>query len=152
MLNGDKKVTRAEVVRVARSLVGVRFKHQGSNPETGLDCRGVIEYIGLALWGREIPLRDYQRTPDGAEFLAKMRAELEEVPLEEMREGDAVLIHFPKTAEAQHGGIVAEGPYERMLIHAWEGRGEGSVREEPLRESGWKFRNIDFVFRFPVAD
>jgi hypothetical protein len=95
-------------------------------------------------------LRDYQRTPSGAEFLEKMRAELEEVPLEEAREGDAVLIHFPKTTEAQHGGILAEGPYERMLIHAWEGRGEGNVREEPLR--GWKLRNIDFVFRFPVVD
>jgi cell wall-associated NlpC family hydrolase len=151
MLQGDRKVTRAEVVAAARSLVGVRFKHQGSDPATGgVDCRGVLEYVGLVLWGRDIPLRDYQRAPSGAEFLEKMRAELEEVPLREAREGDAVLIHFPKMTEAQHGGILAEGPYEMMLIHAWEGRGEGEVREEPLR--GWKLRNVDYVFRFPVVD
>lgn len=150
MPTSEKQVFRADVVRVARSLVGVRFKHQGSNPETGLDCRGVIEHIGLVLWGREIPLRDYQRAPSGAEFLAKMRAELEEVPVEEALEGDAVLMHFPHCDEPQHGGVLAQGPYERMLIHAWEGRGEGSVREEPLR--GWKLRNIDFAFRFPVVD
>lgn len=151
MLASDKRVTRADVVRVARSLKGVPFKHQGSDPATGgVDCRGVLEYVGLVLWGRAIPLRDYQRAPSGAEFLEKMRAELEEVPLEEAREGDAVLIHFPKTTEAQHGGILAEGPYERMLVHAWVGRGDGEVREEPLR--GWKLRNIDYVFRFPVVD
>src|SRR5688500_295986 len=108
MLQGDKNVSRADVVRVARSLVGVRFKHQGSDPATGIDCRGVLEHVGLVLWGRKIPLRDYQRTPSGAEFLEKMRAELEEVPIDEAREGDAVLIHLPKTAEAQHGGILAE--------------------------------------------
>jgi cell wall-associated NlpC family hydrolase len=144
------RVTRGDVVGVARLLIGVPFRHQGSDPDMGLDCRGVIEWIGLVLWGRKIPLRDYQRKPSGAEFLEKMRAELTEIDPGEAGHGDAVLIRFPKDTEARHGGILAAGPHELMLIHAWESRGAGEVREEPLR--GWKSRNIDFAFRFPVAD
>lgn len=140
-------VTRDDVVAVARTLIGVPFRHQGSYPETGIDCRGVIEYIAFVLWGRPIPHRDYQRKPDGVEFLEKMRAEMAEIDPAEARHGDAVLIHFPRDTEARHGGVLANGPYELMLIHAWEGRGEGEVREEPLR--GWKQRNIDYAFRFP---
>lgn len=144
------RLTRADVQAAARLLLGVPFKHQGSNPDTGLDCRGVIEFLGFTLWGRRIPLRDYQRRPSGAEFLEKMRAELQEIPKEEARPGDAVLIHFPRDDEARHGGVLAEGPYELMLIHAWENKGAGEVREEPLR--GWKLRNIDYAFRLPVVD
>lgn len=140
-------VTRDDVVAVARLLRGVPFRHQGSNPETGIDCRGVIEWIAFVLAGRPIPPREYQRTPSGTEFLEKMRAEMVEIDPAEAGHGDAVLIHFPKDTEARHGGVLASGPYELMLVHAWEGRGEGEVREEPLR--GWKLRNIDYAFRFP---
>jgi cell wall-associated NlpC family hydrolase len=141
------RITRDDVAAVARLLKGVPFRHQGSYPETGLDCRGVIEYTAFALWARPIPPREYQRKPDGAEFLEKMRAEMVEIDKDEAGHGDAVLIHFPRDTEARHGGVLASGPYELMLIHAWESRGEGEVREEPLR--GWKLRNIDYAFRFP---
>lgn len=144
------RITRDDVVAVARLLKGTPFRHQGSYPETGLDCRGLLEYVARVLWGREIPPRSYQRVPSGVEFLEKMRAELEEIDPGEARHGDAVLIHFPKDTEARHGGVLANGPYELMLIHAWESRGEGEVREEPLR--GWKQRNIDYAFRFPVTE
>lgn len=140
-------ITADDVVAVARLLKGVRFEHQGSHPETGLDCRGVIEWVAHVLAGRAIPQRDYQRRPSGTEFLEKMRAEMVEKDRTKARHGDAVLIHFPRDTEARHGGIVAQGPHELMLIHAWENQGEGSVREEPLR--GWKLRNIDYAFTFP---
>jgi cell wall-associated NlpC family hydrolase len=146
-------LTRDDVVRVARTLLGVPFRHQGSYPETGLDCRGVIEYIAFVLWARPVPPREYQRKPSGVEFLEKMRAEMVEIDPAEAGHGDAVLIHFPRDTEARHGGVLASGPVfaadpsELMLIHAWESRGEGAVREEPLR--GWKLKNIDYAFRFP---
>lgn len=142
-------VTGDDVVAAARLLKGVRFEHQGSHPETGLDCRGVIEWVAYVLAGRAIPRRDYQRRPSGVEFLEKMRAEMREKDKAEARHGDAVLIHFPRDTEARHGGIVAQGPYELMLIHAWENQGDGEVREEPLR--GWKLRNIDYAFSFPFV-
>lgn len=144
------RLTRADVVAAARLLVGVPFRHQGSYPDTGLDCRGVIEFLGLTLWARPIPAREYQRKPSGVEFLEKMRAELEEIDPKTAVSGDAVLIRFPKDEEARHGGVLAAGPYETMLIHAWENRGEGEVREEPLR--GWKLRNIAHAFKYPVID
>lgn len=144
------RVTRDDVAAAARVLKGAPFRHQGSDPETGIDCRGVIEWVGLKLWARRIPLRDYQRKPSGTEFLEKMRAELEEIDPADAGHGDAVLMHFPNDTEPRHGGIIVSGPYELMLVHAWEGRGIGEVREEPWR--GWKRRNVDHAFRFPVAD
>lgn len=143
------RVTPDDVAAVARLLKGAPFRHQGSDPATGLDCRGVIEYVAFVLGGRPIPPRDYQRRPSGVEFLEKMRAEMVEIDPAEAGHGDAVLIHFPKDAEARHGGVLARGPYELMLVHAWESRGEGEVREEPLR--GWKRRNVDYAFRFPFV-
>jgi cell wall-associated NlpC family hydrolase len=143
------RVTRDDVVAVARLLKGTPFRHQGSDPATGLDCRGVIEFIAFVLAGRPIPPRNYQRQPSGVEFLEKMRAEMVEIDPSEAGHGDAVLIHFPKDTEARHGGVLARGPYEPMLVHAWESRGEGEVREEPLR--GWKRRNVDYAFRFPFV-
>jgi cell wall-associated NlpC family hydrolase len=149
-------ITRDDVAAVARLLKGTPFRHQGSDPETGLDCRGVIEYTAFVLWARPIPPRTYQRKPDGAEFLEKMRAEMTEIDPMQARHGDAVLIHFPRDTEARHGGVLADGPVfaadpsELMLIHAWESRGEGEVREEPLR--GWKLRNVDYAFRFPGVE
>jgi cell wall-associated NlpC family hydrolase len=140
-------VTRADVVAAARLLKGVPFKHQGSDPATGLDCRGVIEWLAFMLGGRPIPPRDYQRRPSGVEFLEKMRADMREKDPADVRPGDAVLMHFPRDTEPRHGGVVAGGPYELMLIHAWENQAGGEVREEPLR--GWKLRNIDHAFAFP---
>lgn len=147
--HNPSRITRDDVVAVARTLIGVPFRHQGSYPETGLDCRGVIEYVAFVLWHRPIPPREYQRKPSGIEFLEKMRAEMTEIDPAEAGHGDAVLIHFPRDTEARHGGVLASGPYEQMLIHAWESRGEGEVREEPLR--GWKLKNIDYAFRFPFV-
>ena len=146
------RVTRDDVVAVARMLKGVRFAHQGSDPALGIDCRGVLEWVALVLWNRPIPPRDYQRTPSGREFYEKLAAELTEIDPAEAGHGDAVMIRYPKDPqdEAKHGGILARGPYETMLIHAWEHRDTGEVIEEPLR--GWKQRNILHAFRYPVAE
>lgn len=45
-----------QIVRRARALVGVRFRPQGREPETGLDC------VGLVLEAFELPAsrRDYR--------------------------------------------------------------------------------------------
>lgn len=151
MLETTERVTPDMIVAAARACVGAPFVHQGSDPLLGMDCRGLIEWVCYVLYARPIPPRNYQRRPSGAEFYEAMRAELVEIPLDEMRHGDAVMIRLPKDDEARHGGIICDGRWERMLVHAWDNaRGEGRVIEEPLR--GWKQRNITAAFRFPVTD
>ncbi len=140
-------VTRDDVVRAARALRGAPFRHQGRDPATGLDCLGLLEYLACRLWGRALPERRYKRKPSGEELLAGLRAELEEIPLGAAREADVVLINLPRDTEARHVGLLAGGPYELMLIHAFETDAPGRVLEEPYR--GWKQRRTVRAFRWP---
>lgn len=57
------KATRADVVALAREMVArdVRFVRFGRTPETGLDCCGMVQYIGqtLGLLPLDMVLPDY---------------------------------------------------------------------------------------------
>lgn len=147
-----KTITRADIVREARACIGVPFKHQHSDPRTGgLDCRGLLEWVLHRLTGRPLPAHNYCRQPSGREFYERVAAECEEVPLGDAREGDVVMIQFPRAEDVKHAGILARGPYELMLIHAFERIPPGRVIEEPFR--GWLVRCARHSFRFPgVAD
>lgn len=140
-------ITRADVVCEAKALVGVPFKHQHSDPATGgLDCRGLVEYLAYVLFGRPIPARDYQRFPSGREFYEKLAAEMDEVDRADALPGDVPLIRLPRHDEARHAGVIVPGPFETMLVHAWERDAPGRVVEQPYR--GWPARNTVTVFRF----
>lgn len=140
-------VTREDIQREARALVGVPFKHQHSDPATGgLDCRGLLEYLAFRLYGRPIPLRDYRRRPSGREFYEQLAAEMDEILPREARAGDVVMIQLPRDDEPRHAGVLAEGPFELMIIHAFERDEPGEVIEEPFR--GWPQRRARHAFRF----
>jgi hypothetical protein len=149
-------ITRADIVREARALIGVPFKHQHSDPRTGgVDCRGELEWVAHRLTGRPLPeVHNYRREPSGREFYEKLKAEMDEIPLGEAREGDVVMIKFPRDTEARHAGILAQGPPvagpdsegELTIIHAFERERPGAVREEPYR--GWPSRCAVTAFRF----
>lgn len=147
-MSSEANITRADIVREARALLGVPFRHQHSDPATGgVDCRGVLEWVAHRLTGRPLPaVHSYHRQPSGREFYEKLRDEMDEILLAGAREGDVVMIKFPRDTEARHAGILAEGPYELMLIHAFEREAPGCVREEPFR--GWPSRCAVKAFRF----
>ena len=142
-------ITREAIVREARALKGVRFLHQGADPATGIDCRGLLLCVARAL-GHTLSQAyrsNYARRPDAAEFRAALSGELEEIPFDELREGDVVFIRWPREREATHAGIVCQGPHERMLIHARSNSNgfSGSVVEEPYKR--WE-KYVTAVFRF----
>jgi cell wall-associated NlpC family hydrolase len=154
-------ITRDDIVREARALIGVPFKHQHSDPNTGgLDCRGLLEWVAYRLTGRPLPdVRNYRREPDGKEFYEKLKGELDEVALEDAREADVVMMKFPRDDEAKHAGILTRGPGvggpdsegELMLVHAFEREQPGKVIEEPYRR--WPQKCAVTAFRFRgIAD
>jgi cell wall-associated NlpC family hydrolase len=155
-MSTERIITRADIVREARALIGTPFKHQHSDPSTGgVDCRGVLEWVAYVLWNRPLPVvRDYRREPSGREFYEKLKEELDEIPLEEAREGDVVMMQFPRDTEARHAGILTRGVCvagpdsegELMIVHAFEREKPGKVREEPYR--GWPQKCAKFAFRF----
>jgi cell wall-associated NlpC family hydrolase len=149
-------ITRGDIVREARACIGVPFKHQHSDPNTGgVDCRGLLEWIAYRLTERPLPdVRNYRREPDGKEFYEKLKAEMDEIALEDAREGDVVMIKFPRDDEARHAGVLTRGPGvegpdsegELMVVHAFEREKPGQVREEPFR--GWPRKCAVAAFRF----
>jgi cell wall-associated NlpC family hydrolase len=144
-----RQVTRADIVREARACIGVPFRHQHSNPEAGgLDCRGLLEWVAHSAFGRPLPPpHTYQRKPSGVEFYARLKAEMEEIATNEAREGDVVMIQLPRHDEPRHAGILVEGRFEMMIIHAWEADAPGRVICEPYR--GWLVRRTRHAFHFP---
>lgn len=61
-------VTRADVVRLARSYVGTPFQHMGRQPGVGLDCAGLVicvaRELGLVTPDFDVPA--YTPSPDGS--------------------------------------------------------------------------------------
>jgi len=63
-----------------------------------------------------------------------------------VRHGDVLLIRLPADEVAKHLGIYADGPYEPMLVHAFNGWSSKKVIEEPLRR--WEGYVVE-GYRFP---
>ena len=152
-VHSSDSITRQDIVREARSLLGVPFRHQGKSADTGVDCRGLLLVVGERL-GRQLigEYRDnYARDPDPVEFRQALETEFELLPsIVDAKPGDVFLIRFPRQTpeQATHAGILAEGPFEPMLIHASGTDYEGWVQEEPLRRwepflvDAFRFRNL----------
>ncbi len=147
----------------ARSWVGTKFHHQGRLKKTemhsgGVDCLGLL--VGVA---KECELKsrsgellhlldetDYSHTPDTSRLYQKLCGALARVSLEDMQQGDVVLMHVLNSP--QHLGIVAslpplpEGEGMFSLIHAYAQAGR--VIEHPL-DAYWR-GTIKAVFRVPA--
>jgi cell wall-associated NlpC family hydrolase len=134
-MSGQIQVTSTDVIAAARSFEGVPWEHQGLDPEFGIDCRGLLLCVGRALGyePKTYPVT-YRRRSPAEELRAALEEEMNQIALEDLREADVVLIKFPRDDAARHVGIIAQGRYERTIIHSYEPKqGGGRVIEEPFR-------------------
>lgn len=145
----DNPVTVADIEREARALLGVPFRHQGIDPRTGgIDCKAVPEWVAFRLWERPLPMSyNYARQPEAAALRAGLEQEMEEVAVESARAGDVVLIRWPRDREARHVGVLVEGAFELMIVHAYEADSPGYVVEEPYRPALRRWTIAAFRFR-----
>jgi cell wall-associated NlpC family hydrolase len=141
--------TRAEIVAIARSLVGTPYAHQGRVAGLSLDCAGVPVFIAKAIG---FPVEDfiaYGRLPVPAQMRAKLDEHLDRVPKAGMQIGDVVWIRFE--SEPQHLGILADYAHGGFsLIHANNGGGKHGVVEHRLDEAWarrivavWRYRGVE---------
>lgn len=103
-------MTAKEIVASARRCVGTRFRPQGRDPDTGLDCVGVA---AVAL-GATLPPASYAQRSREIRSYAVLADELglQEVFLGEARPGDLV-IYAPGPGQL-HTVIITPGGY----VHA----------------------------------
>ena len=126
--------TREDVVREARALIDVPFRHQGRTRE-GIDCVGVVIYIARKLGLSAFDVTGYRARPDGLAMKAHCDREMIRVPLGLFLPGHALLFRNLEQ-QPQHLAIVGDyfagGP---SIIHAYEPYGR--VLETRL-DRGWR--------------
>lgn len=88
-------VTRRRIVNAAEALLGVKYLHQGRDAATGIDCVGLLVLVGKRIRYPEIfDLEDYRRVPSASKLIEMLRANLDEIPLSEVRAGDIYLMRL----------------------------------------------------------
>lgn len=112
-----KPEIRHQIVSLARSWVGqVRFRHQGRDPENGLDCAGVVIRIAHDLQLSDFDIVAYPRIPDGRGMKDLLDREMISILRSELLPGDAVLLADNRWP--CHLAIVADYPQSFSLIHS----------------------------------
>lgn len=140
------RISRADVVRVARSWIGTPYHHQASVRGAGADCLGLVRGIYRTIYGRdpEHPpayTRDWAEASGAETMLVSARRHLVEVEPSLAAPGDIVVFRFRAGCVAKHAAILS-GP--SSMIHAVERVG---VAEVAL--SGWWRRQIAGAFSLP---
>jgi len=143
-------MTGADVVRVARSLIGVPWMHQGST-RAGCDCAGAVRLVlielglmpaNVAEWPGAGPFLGYSRQPDSRSFTAACDTYLERADV--MQPGRVVVMQFAD--HPQHIGVLGDYPGGLLsLIHALQSAGR--VVEHRL-DRGWAAR-VTGVYKLP---
>lgn len=117
-------VTRADVVRVARSYIGTPFAHAQRSPGIGMDCAGVLVCVAreLQLVYPDFDVPAYVPEPDGRSMMAWLGEYMgPRVSEDEMQPGDAVVMvsdQYP-----QHLGILGDYRYGGLsIVHASNSR------------------------------
>lgn len=144
-------LTREDVVREARSWLGVRWRHQGRS-RAGVDCGGLVVMVGraLGLLPVEADMKGYPVYPDGRTLDDVCRRYL--VPkIGEALPGDVPLMRPAMSVPWPcHLGIVTElETGELGLIHSYGNTViEGAVKETRYTRAGWKRRTtVVFAYR-----
>jgi cell wall-associated NlpC family hydrolase len=121
------RLTALEIVSRARSLAGVKFRPQGRDPATGLDCVGVLLWtFGIA---SELVRRNYRvRGAHRSEIEQTIQRWFAPIECDQLRPGDVAL--FTIAASQSHLAISCGS----SLIHA-----DASLRKvvETPMPGGW---------------
>lgn len=143
-------VTRTEIEKSARKLVGAPWHHQGRSLQTGIDCIGGVIFIALdtnQITEEELKTFDitnYSRTPDTFRtLLVKMGTYMQEIPLNTAKHGDVLTFRMPGERVTSHVGTIVRGVREYHLIHSLQNK---TTIEEQLRR-WYKFATGAYSFK-----
>ncbi len=120
------------IVDAARAWLGVRWRHQGRNSHSGVDCIGLCICVARECGYRVPDATGYARRQDGGQLIAVLSSHLSVVPTDQGRQGDVAL--FRDEGFPVHVGIMALKRGLRTVIHAHARRRQ--VLEEPLETVG----------------
>lgn len=102
-------MTQDDIITVARSALGIPFRHQGRS-EAGLDCAGLLIYVAARLCVECVDVSGYSRRPSGGQLEEALennvkRGTLERISPDQMQSGDFLMMRFGK--DPQHLAILS---------------------------------------------
>lgn len=107
----------------AMAMIGIRYKYGGNNPESGLDCSGLVRYVFKQAWGAELP-----RT---AEEISRVGATVDK---NDLRPGDLVFYNTLRRGFSHVGIYLGDNKF----IHS--PAAGSAIRIESMDISYWKKR------------
>lgn len=137
-------VARADIVKAARSWLGVPWRHQGRS-KAGLDCAGLVVVVAHGLGLSDHDERGYGRRPERHSFIHHFAQHMDALNPKDVRPGDVILFREKARPYTCHAALVAEDGAGRLtIIHAYARR--RMVVEEPLTTM-WGLHTHAFRFR-----
>lgn len=119
----DLTARASELAVRALGMLGIRYKYGGTEPESGVDCSGLVRFVFKDTWGTELPRTSEEMSRFG-----------EKVDAHELQPGDLVFYNTLRRSFS-HVGIYLG---ENRFIHAPSGGGQ--VRIESMDVNYWKKR------------
>lgn len=127
---------------IARSMLGVPWRHQGRDPAVGIDCAGLLE-LAYEVTPDNFTVA-YGRHPHGDLITKRMEFNFGPAIDDEPRVGDAVTLGFGFNGVVRHVGIIGDYIHGGLsIIHT--DSVVGSVVEHPFDEK-WR-RRVRGVYR-----
>lgn len=126
--------TNPDLVTLARTWIGVPFRHQGRN-RAGVDCGGLLLAVAADAALDVIAPATYSLSPDPQMIADTLQTNCQSVPLDAVQPGDVLLFSF--AGEPRHVGIASELAGQPAVIHAWQK--PGKVVEHRL-DATWRQR------------
>lgn len=114
----------SELTIRAINLIGTKYKYGGDNPETGVDCSGLVRYLFKDVWGTDLPRRSLEISHLG------QKIDL----VEDLQPGDLVFYNTRRRAFSHVGIYLGDNKF----IHAPSSGGR--VRIESMDLTYWKAR------------
>lgn len=127
---------------IARSMLGVPWRHQGRDPAVGIDCAGLLE-LAYEVTPDNFTVA-YGRHPHGDLITKRMEFNFGPAIDDEPRVGDAVTLGFGFNGVVRHVGIIGDYIHGGLsIIHT--DSVVGRVVEHPFDEK-WR-RRVRGVYR-----
>ena len=101
--NGPASVDTSSVVSAAQSLIGSKYTHGGTNPSTGFDCSGFVQYIYSAV-GKSISRTSRSQENDGVA-----------VDRQNLQPGDIIIWTKKGSSTPSHSSIYVG---DNTIVHA----------------------------------
>lgn len=112
---------REYIVELARSCLGVKWRHQGRNPLVSLDCGGLIVWVGkeMGYIQKDWDMIRYDRAPDGKSLSQALALWCDPKPAKDLAPGDILLLRPDMHRWPVHLAVASERGGVPYMVHAW---------------------------------